>query len=139
MTISKTVRLDSLIAPIFHDLHKDVWPHRYTHYILEGGRGSSKSSFVSIEAVLILLRYSDINVLVLRKVANTLRDTVFPQYLWAIEKLQVAHLFTVRVAPISNWQRYLYPCLTKYPKTLLKPQFWPGHPRWPQLAPLPMN
>ena len=46
------VSLSSIIAPSFFDIHKFIKQDRYTHYWLGGGRGSTKSSFVSSEIVL---------------------------------------------------------------------------------------
>lgn len=39
--------------------------------------------------VLEIMQGKDTNTIVLRKLANTLRDSVFEQYLWAIELLHV--------------------------------------------------
>ncbi len=67
----------------------------------KGGRGSTKSSFISIEIVLGTMRDPQANAVVLRKVANTLRDSVFDQYLWAIDALDVSHLWRDSVSPMS--------------------------------------
>jgi Phage terminase large subunit len=84
------VRLKSKIAPSFRQLHVDIKNRRHSNYWLKGGRGSTKSSFVSIEVVLGIMRDPEANAVVLRKVANTLRDSVYDQYLWAIDALGVA-------------------------------------------------
>ena len=54
--------------------------HRYTHYEASGGRGSLKSSWASLTVVRLLMEHPDAHALVLRKVANTMRDSVFAQY-----------------------------------------------------------
>ena len=64
--------------------------HRFTHYDAYGGRGSGKSSWASLVGVRLVMEHPDIHGLVLRKVANTLRDSVFAQYQWAIGALGVA-------------------------------------------------
>ena len=46
------VRLSELIAPQFYDIHWDIIEGKHTHYKLYGGRGSTKSSFVSIEIIM---------------------------------------------------------------------------------------
>ncbi|MGQ2374324.1 phage terminase large subunit [Companilactobacillus zhachilii] len=63
--------------------------HGHSNYWLKGGRGLTKSSFVSIEIALEIMRNSQANAVVLRKVAATLRDSVYDQYLWAIDALGV--------------------------------------------------
>ena len=49
-------RLSSVIAPSFISVHKDIKEGRHTHYWLKGGRGSTKSSFISVELILGIMR-----------------------------------------------------------------------------------
>ncbi len=95
------IRLQSLIAPAFYAVHRDVQTHGHVHYLLTGGRGSTKSTFVAIEIILLLKKHSNCHALVLRKVAGTLRDSVFSQYVWAAEILGVAHEFEQRLSPLE--------------------------------------
>ena len=44
--------LTKLIAPSFYGVHHDIKAGRHTHYWLKGGRGSTKSSFISVEIIL---------------------------------------------------------------------------------------
>lgn len=99
--MTSDVRLSSLIAPSFFQVHRAVKSHQYTHYRLEGGRGSAKSSFISIEIPLLLKQNPQCHALVMRKVANTLRDSVYAQYLWAISMLGLEDEFIARVAPLE--------------------------------------
>lgn len=93
------VRLKSVIAPSFYNLHIDLKKERHTEYWLKGGRGSTKSSFASVEIILGMMRDADnnehTNAVALRKVKDTLHDSVFEQLAWAIEKLGVSHLWHV--------------------------------------------
>ena len=75
--------------------------HRYTHYEAAGGRGSLKSSWASLTVVRLLMEHPDAHALVLRKVANTMRDSVFAQYKWAIEKLGVTEFWEPRKSPLE--------------------------------------
>lgn len=77
--------LDRLIAPSFYKVHNSI--EDYTHFWLCGGRGSTKSSFVSVEIILGIMKNADTNAVVLRKVGAYLKDSVFSQLEWAIEKL----------------------------------------------------
>ena len=95
------LRLTELLGPAFHDLARDVFEHGHTHYDLSGGRGSLKSSCVSLLVPLLLVRYPDTNALVVRRVAATLRDSVFAQYLWALDKLCMTELWEVRSVPLE--------------------------------------
>ena len=87
------------ISPAFSDIAGDVFKHKHTHYTGKGGRGSSKSSFVSENGILLIMQNPDIHGLVLRKVGNTLRDSVLAQYEWAINVLGVNEWWTVKKSP----------------------------------------
>ena len=75
--------------------------HLYTHYMITGGRGSGKSSWAAMTVVCLLMDHPDVNALVLRKVANTLRDSVYNQYLWALETLGVSDYWDARKSPLE--------------------------------------
>lgn len=72
----------------------------YTHYWEAGGRGSTKSSFFGIEVLVLLLRNRDCNAVVLRKVAATLRDSVYAQIQWAISILGLDRQFIQKTSPL---------------------------------------
>ena len=92
-------RLTAQIAPAFYKVHRDVQAHRYVHYVLTGGRGSCKSTFVAIEILLLLKRHPLCHALVLRKVAATLRDSVFSQYVWTLDMLGLLDEFEQKLSP----------------------------------------
>ena len=75
--------------------------HRYTHYEASGGRGSGKSSWASLTVVRLVMEHPDVHALVMRKVANTLRDSVYTQYRWAIEQLGVSEFWEARKSPLE--------------------------------------
>lgn len=97
------ILLSQKIAPVFYDIAKDVFQHGHTHYDFSGGRGSLKSSTVSILVPLILMQKQNRNchALVLRKVANTIRDSVYAQYIWAIGELGAAAYWEAKVSPME--------------------------------------
>lgn len=97
------ILLSQKIAPVFYGIAKDVFQHGHTHYDFSGGRGSLKSSTVSILVPLILMQKQNRNchALVLRKVANTIRDSVYAQYIWAIGELGAAQYWEAKVSPME--------------------------------------
>lgn len=95
------IRLSAMIGPAFYDTAHDVFTHGHTHYDLSGGRGSLKSSFVSIAVPLLLIQNPNTHALVLRKVASTIRDSVYSQYMWAIGELGMAHLWKAQRTPME--------------------------------------
>lgn len=97
------VLLSQIIGPAFYAVARDVVQHNHTHYDFSGGRGSLKSSTVSILVPLLLMQKDNRNchALVLRKVANTIRDSVYAQYIWAIGELGVAEYWEAKVSPME--------------------------------------
>ena len=93
------VKLSQIIAPHFGKVHQDCKRHGHTHYWLKGGRGSTKSSYISIELILQLLQNPKCHAVVLRKVGNTIRHSVFSQVEWAIETLGLTSKFKVTQSP----------------------------------------
>ena len=95
------MNLYDLIGPAFDALADDIQAHWHTHYDLSGGRGSLKSSFVSLIVPPLLIGNPNTHALVMRKVANTLRDSVYSQYMWAIGELGMAHLWKAQRTPME--------------------------------------
>ena len=83
------MRLTDCIGEGFYGLHRDIRRGKHTHYWLKGGRGSGKSSFISIEILLGIIEDESANGVVIRKVAANLKDSVFEQMNWAIRTLGV--------------------------------------------------
>ena len=90
-----------VIAPSFASVFMAVVEELYTEYELAGGRGSTKSSFVSLVIVWLLKNNPDFHALCVRKVGNTLRDSVFAQMLWAISILGLDADFDSTVSPME--------------------------------------
>lgn len=91
------------IAPVYFPLHDDIISGAHTVYNLPGGRGSCKSSFVSLEIVKGIMDdpTGQSNAIVFRLVAGTMRESVFSQIAWAIDTLGVNHLWKSRVSPMQ--------------------------------------
>lgn len=95
------VKLSTVIGPAYKGLAHDVFRHGHTHYDLSGGRGSLKSSAVSLLVPLLLLTHENTHALVLRKVGNTIRDSVYAQYIWAIGELGMAAYWDAKKTPME--------------------------------------
>ena len=65
------VRLTDIIAPSFYEVHRDVCAGQHTHYVLKGGRGSTKSSYISLEIVCGIIKNPDAHAIVFRKIADS--------------------------------------------------------------------
>lgn len=95
------IKLTNIIAPSFYTIHNDIKNNNHTHYWLKGGRGSTKSSFISIEIILGMMKDKNANAVVLRKVGFNLKDSVFEQLKWAIDVLGVSSYWEFRLSPLE--------------------------------------
>ena len=75
------------LASSFVDINRSIDDREYREYYLEGGRGSTKSSFISEKIIELLENNPRMCAVVLRKVKDTLKDSVFAQLEWAIDTL----------------------------------------------------
>lgn len=95
------IKLSDKMAPSFFSVHLDVKQHGHTHYVLAGGRGSTKSSYVSLEILLLLMQNPECHAVVLRKVANTLRNSVYTQMEWALDALHISDKWKMTISPME--------------------------------------
>ena len=101
-TGSSTMALSvDMIAPSFIDAYDDIAAGAHSEYVFYGGRGSTKSSFVSVVIIDRLLRNPNIHGLLMRQVANTLRDSVYNQMIWAINEWGLADKFRCTTSPLE--------------------------------------
>lgn len=75
------------IASSFIDLNRSIDDREYREYYLEGGRGSTKSSFVSEKIIELLENNPKMCALATRQVKDTLKDSVYAQLEWGIDQL----------------------------------------------------
>lgn len=75
------------IASHFTDLNRFVDSRKYREYYIEGGRGTVKSSYISEKIIELMENNPRMCVVVLRKVKDTLKDSVFSQLEWGIQML----------------------------------------------------
>jgi PBSX family phage terminase large subunit len=120
------VNLTDIIAPAFYAVHWDILDGNHTYYDLYGGRGSTKSSFVSVEILLGMMMDAEkgehTNAVIFRKVRNTLRESVFEQIAWGIDALGANDLWSASVSPMQytykpTGQKIIFRGLDKAKKT----------------------
>ena len=83
------------IIPMFDDVLEDIMEHRHVHYVFKGGRGSTKSSFISLAIPLLIINNPNIHVVVFRKVGNTMKNSVWGQVVWGINRWGLDSLFHI--------------------------------------------
>lgn len=94
------VRVSSLMGEGFYPSHLAV-AGGVSELIEAGGRGSGKSSFLSVELLLQLLRHPGCHALAVRKVGNTLRTSVYAQLQWAIAVMGLEGYFKCTLSPLE--------------------------------------
>lgn len=98
-----TINVMDHIAPVYYPIHADIEAAGHQYYNLPGGRGSAKSSFVSLEIVNGVMQDPTgcSNAIVFRRTANTMRESVFAQIAWAIDMLGANSFWKGNVSPMS--------------------------------------
>lgn len=96
-----SVNIYSQIARSFWDVYDDIKRGDHGEYMLKGGRGSTKSSFISIAIIRGLLADPLANAIIYRRVGNTLKNSVYEQMQWAIETLGLDNYFRSRLSPLE--------------------------------------
>ena len=90
-----TIHMDDCIIPKYKTLLKDILAHKHVHYVLAGGRGSTKSSFVGEAIPLILIDNPNVHAVCFRKIGNTIQNSIYSQVVWGIYQLGLEALFHI--------------------------------------------
>lgn len=105
MEQQNTINLTDIIAPAFYSVHWNILDGKHTYYDLYGGRGSTKSSFISVEIVFGMMQDAEngikSNAVVFRKVKDTIAESVYEQIQWAIEALGASDEWEPRFSPMK--------------------------------------
>lgn len=116
--------LSKCIGKAFYGVHKDIQAGNHTYYDLTGGRGSLKSSCVSVEIIYNMMKKENKNkhAVVYRKVGDTLETSVYAQIEWAIDILGVSRLWKLTKSPmraeyIPTGQKIIFKGLDKAAKS----------------------
>lgn len=95
------VRIQDNVNPHF----KEVWTTSKPYNVLKGGRNSFKSSVIALLLVFMIIPFliagKKANVVVIRKVGNTIRDSVFLKIQWALNKFGLSGRFKATVSPFK--------------------------------------
>ena len=75
------------------------WKGRYR--VCKGSRASKKSKTTALWYIVNLMKYPDANLLVVRKVFRTLKDSCFTELKWAINRLSVQEFWEIKESPLE--------------------------------------
>lgn len=85
-TNSKILRLPEVVGRGY----AKFWHWRGRYRVVKGSRASKKSKTAALWFIVNLMKYHEANLLVVRKVFRTLKDSCFTELKWAINRLGVA-------------------------------------------------
>ena len=77
------------------------WNSKKRYVVCKGSRGSKKSKTAALWHIAKVMQYPLSNVLVVRKVERTLRDSCFSDLRWAINKLGVGDYWKATTSPLE--------------------------------------
>ncbi len=77
------------------------WNSKKRYRILKGGKASKKSTTTALNFIYRIMKIKDSNLLVVRQIMNTHRDSTFAQLQWAQGRLGVSHLWKNTVSPLE--------------------------------------
>jgi phage terminase large subunit len=105
----KTINLDECFGPGYYEMFHDLEQRNHMVYWLQGGRGSLKGSTAYLYTIFDLTRDAEQGILThavgLRKIKDTIRDSIFSNLLWAIDKLGLSHLWSYTTSPMKIYHK----------------------------------
>ena len=75
--------------------YDEFWNDKHFYRVVKGSRGSKKSKTIAINMIYRIMKYPESNLLVIRRVFNTLRNSCRADLIWAINRLKVNHLWKI--------------------------------------------
>lgn len=81
--------------------YKDFWNFKGRYRVVKGSRASKKSATTALWYIYKMMQYPDANLLVVRKVFRTLKDSCFTQLKWAVSRWHVEHLWKFTESPLE--------------------------------------
>lgn len=79
----------------------EFWRCKKRYRVVKGSRASKKSKTTALYFITKLMQYSEANLVVIRKVYRTLKDSCFSDLKWAIHKLGVDDHWTYTLSPLE--------------------------------------
>ena len=81
--------------------YNDVWNCKTRYRVIKGSRGSKKSKTMALNRIYRLIKYPESNYLCIRRFSNTIRDSIYSDTKWAIERMGLTDWFDCKVSPLE--------------------------------------
>lgn len=99
---TKPVKIPAeMLGKAYVDLNRHISNGTVKEAILKGGRGSLKSSYPGLKIPELMMANPSMNALCIRNVKDTLKDSVYEQIKWGIEKLGVSDRWKFTTSPLK--------------------------------------
>lgn len=93
----ETVSLNAIVGRGY----KDFWNFKGRYRVCKGSRASKKSKTTALNLIYRIMKYPQANLLVVRKVGATLKDSCYTELKWAIHRFGVDSLFDCKLSPLE--------------------------------------
>ena len=77
------------------------WRYKGRYRVVKGSRRSKKSKTMALWTISSIMEYPESNMLVVRKVFRTLKDSCFTELKWAIKRLHVEAWWEIKESPLE--------------------------------------
>ena len=101
--MNETIDLKDIIAPHFYKTFNSKKPHQ----IYKGGRGSTKTSMISLKTDDFNLEYLNCNAIVIKRYQNTIRNSVFKEIKRGLKRLGLVEGIDYK-ATVSPFQIHIF-------------------------------
>jgi PBSX family phage terminase large subunit len=101
--MNQTIDIKDIIAPHFYN----VFNSKKADQIYKGGRGSTKTSMISIKIDEFNLEYTNCNAIIIKRYQNTIRNSVFKEIKRALKRLGLKEEIDYK-ATVSPFQIHLF-------------------------------
>ena len=101
LAVKQTSKINIYLPDIIGKGYGAFWKSKKRYRVLKGGKGSKKSTTTALNFIYRLMQHPESNLLVVRAVFNTHKDSTYAQLKWAQEKLGVSHLWQNNVSPME--------------------------------------
>lgn len=81
--------------------YDDFWNFKGRYRVCKGSRASKKSKTTALNLIVRIVKYPLANLLVVRKVYATLKDSCYAELCWAIKRLKLEKWFDCKLSPLE--------------------------------------
>lgn len=94
-------RLNVKLPKVVGKGYKTFWNYKGRYRVCKGSRASKKSKTAALWFITNMVKYPQANLLVIRKVYRTLKDSCFTELKWAINRLHLGAWWDIKESPLE--------------------------------------